>query len=86
MISNTTHSYLYSFSNIFNLNSIAYILLLIFILILSILVSFLPTIIAIRKNHVNVVAIFVLNLFLGWTFLGWVIALIWALYNSSNKS
>jgi hypothetical protein len=89
MVNTTTHSYFYSFSNIynvFNLNSLAYIALLIFVLILSILISFLPSIIAIRKNHPNVVAIFVLNLFLGWTFLGWVIALIWAFYNSPNKN
>ena len=39
-------------------------------------VYFLPTLIAHRKR--NSQAIFVLNLFLGWTFLGWVIALVWA--------
>jgi hypothetical protein len=37
-----------------------------------------PTIIAIRARKPNVGAIAILNLFLGWTFIGWVIALIWA--------
>lgn len=37
---------------------------------------FLPTIIGWEKN--NVIAIFVLNLLLGWTLIGWLIALIWA--------
>lgn len=40
---------------------------------------FLPSIIgAIRKKQ-NAGAIFALNLFLGWTLIGWVIALVWAL-------
>jgi len=37
---------------------------------------FLPSIVGSR--HHNASAIFILNLFLGWTFLGWVIALVWA--------
>jgi hypothetical protein len=39
---------------------------------------FFPTIIAGFRKHHNAAAIFVLNLFLGWTFLGWIGALIWA--------
>jgi len=39
-------------------------------------IYFLPTIVAGR--HHNSSAIFVLNLLLGWTFIGWVIALVWA--------
>lgn len=39
---------------------------------------FIPTIVADTRNHKNYFAILVLNLFLGWTFLGWVIALVWA--------
>jgi hypothetical protein len=39
-------------------------------------VYFLPTIVAAR--HHNSSAIFILNLLLGWTFIGWVIALVWA--------
>ena len=39
---------------------------------------FLPAIIAKRRGHHNSVAIFLTNLFFGWTFIGWVAALIWA--------
>lgn len=38
----------------------------------------LPTAIAVRRKHHNRVAIALLNLFLGWTFIGWVLALVWA--------
>jgi hypothetical protein len=37
-----------------------------------------PSIIAVHRDHRHAVAILVFNLFLGWTFLGWVIALVWA--------
>ena len=42
-------------------------------------IYFLPTIVANRSNHHNAAPIFILNLFLGWTLLGWVAALIWSL-------
>jgi len=40
---------------------------------------FLPTIIALVRQKRNTIAIFVLNFFLGWTFVGWVVALVWSL-------
>ena len=49
-----------------------------FVLGIIILVYFFPTITASSRKHNNASAIGVLNLFLGWTFLGWVIALVWA--------
>ena len=39
-------------------------------------VYFLPTYVGWSKR--NAVAIFMLNLFLGWTFFGWVVALVWS--------
>ena len=39
---------------------------------------FLPLIIAWWRRHHNTLAIFVLNFFLGWTIVGWVAALVWA--------
>lgn len=42
-------------------------------------IHFLPTIIAALRRGRNVVGIFLLNLLLGWTVIGWVIALVWAL-------
>jgi len=43
------------------------------------LMYFLPTIIAAARSNHDVAAIFVQNFFLGWTFIGWIIALVWAL-------
>jgi len=39
---------------------------------------FLPTSVASLRRHPNAMAIFLLNLLLGWTMLGWVIALVWS--------
>jgi hypothetical protein len=36
---------------------------------------FLPTIISIARKNNQALTVFVINLFFGWTFLGWVIAL-----------
>lgn len=38
----------------------------------------LPTVIARTRRHKNILPIFVLNILLGWTFLGWVVALVWS--------
>jgi hypothetical protein len=43
-------------------------------------IYFLPTILAAIGKNRNVIAIGVLNLLLGWTILGWVAAIVWALY------
>jgi hypothetical protein len=56
-------------------------LLLVLLLIPCGAIHFLPTIIAALRHGRSVVGIFLLNLFLGWTVIGWVIALIWALTN-----
>ena len=42
------------------------------------LIYFLPTIVALVRHKRNVVSILLLNLFLGWTLIGWIIALVWA--------
>lgn len=44
--------------------------------IILILLYFLPSIVGWR--HKNSTSIIILNLFLGWTFIGWVVALVWA--------
>ncbi len=46
--------------------------------IFTILFYFLPTIIAVAGHRRNAFPIFLLNLLLGWTFVGWVIALVWS--------
>jgi len=50
-------------------------------LLLVVLISaiyFLPTLIAFLRQHKNSLAIFLLNLLLGWTVLGWVVSLVWS--------
>jgi hypothetical protein len=39
---------------------------------------FLPSIIALARNKRDALAIFLLNLFLGWSVIGWFVALIWS--------
>lgn len=48
------------------------------LIILMLAVYFLPAIIAAMKEHHNFVAILILNVFLGWTLIGWVGALVWS--------
>lgn len=48
------------------------------IIVIGFALYFLPGIIAHWRDHPNENAIVLLNLFLGWTFLGWVVALVWA--------
>lgn len=38
-----------------------------------------PTLIGFLRGHPNMAPIFVVNFFLGWTLVGWVVALAWAL-------
>jgi len=46
------------------------------LLVISVLLYFLPALIAHNKRHAG--AIFLVNLFAGWTIVGWFVALIWA--------
>ncbi|HXJ85793.1 MAG TPA: superinfection immunity protein [Candidatus Binatia bacterium] len=42
---------------------------------------FLPSIIALARSKRDLMAIFLLNLFLGWSVIGWIVALVWAATN-----
>ena len=54
---------------------------LLFAILISLLslFYFLPFAIAFNRKRANSGAIFALNLFLGWSLIGWVVALVWAL-------
>jgi len=41
-------------------------------------IYFLPWFIAMLRKHPQVAPIFIINLFLGWTLIGWVIVLAWS--------
>ena len=55
----------------------------VFSIVLPIIIFFyfLPTLLACEKRKINAGAILILNLFLGWTLIGWVIAMVWAATN-----
>jgi len=45
-----------------------------------------PTLVAAERGHPNAGAILALNLLLGWTVLGWIGALVWALTGSAART
>jgi len=63
-----------------------FLLLLMFIIVAVICagVYFVPTFIAFARNKSNKIAILALNFFLGWSVVGWVISLVWALTNDTQ--
>lgn len=52
--------------------------------VIGIFVYLLPSVVAGLRSHRNVPALLALNLLLGWTIIGWVAALVWALYRSEG--
>jgi uncharacterized membrane protein YqaE (UPF0057 family) len=48
-------------------------------------VYIIPTVVALVKGHKNTAAIFIVNLFLGWTVLGWVVSLAWAFIDQQTR-
>lgn len=56
------------------------------LMITSIVIYMLPAVVAMMRSHRNTAAITVLTVLLGWTMLGWVVALVWAFTaNTSEK-
>jgi len=55
------------------------ILLIILICVVAFVIHFLPIFIAGNRHVENFWWIFLINFFFGWTVIGWVIALVWAL-------
>jgi len=45
---------------------------------------FVPTIMAWQRKQDNIIQIFIVNLLLGWSFIGWIVALVWA-YKPNDK-
>jgi T4 superinfection immunity protein/zinc ribbon protein len=51
--------------------------------LVSLFLYFLPAFLA--RNKPNFTAILLVNLLLGWTFIGWIVALIWALSSDPQR-
>ena len=51
---------------------------------LSAVVYFVPVLIGKQRNTENLEAIFLVDLVFGWTVLGWIAALIWAIYEEKQ--
>ena len=53
--------------------------------ILGLAVYFLPIIIAAVRHTKSLVGIILLNVLAGWTFIGWIIALVWSLTGNNQE-
>jgi hypothetical protein len=56
------------------------------LVLLALSLYFLPAIVAHRRGHHNASAITVLTLFLGWTAIGWIVALVWAYTATAERA
>lgn len=69
------------------LNQAGYVLALVtvygFAAVFALGAYFFPSIIGWLQKKRNLTAIFMLNFFLGWTVIGWIVALVWAFINDS---
>lgn len=50
-----------------------------------VVIYLLPTIVAIVRSRTNTGSILVVNLFLGWTLIGWVAALAWSVAHDDSQ-
>lgn len=58
---------------------------LIVIVVVAALLYFVPTIVAFARKHANVGPIAVINVFLGWTLVGYAVALAWAFMSQQQQ-
>jgi Superinfection immunity protein len=56
-----------------------HLLIVLLVMLVLCVPYFIPSIIAFYRKKANRAAILAVNVLLGWTFVGWVVALIWAL-------
>jgi hypothetical protein len=67
------------------MDEIKAIIIALVISMLLFVLYFLPAFIAKSRKHRNLTGVTLLNLFLGWTFLGWIVALIWSCINGPES-
>lgn len=56
-----------------------------FMLTALVCIYFIPAALAYHRRHKNRLSVLMLNIFLGWSGLGWIVALIWACTSSVEK-
>ena len=56
------------------------------IVAIFVLPYWIPTVVAFVRHHPSKGGILVLNMFFGWTFVGWVISLVWALSDNTGRA
>jgi len=54
-------------------------------ILLMLAIYLLPTLVAVIRDHHASAGVFLINLFLGWTLLGWLGSLIWAAIGPNNS-
>ena len=55
------------------------------LIVVGLAIYFLPALVAKKRRHPHVAAILVVNIFFGWTLLGWVGCLAWSLIQSQPR-
>jgi hypothetical protein len=65
--------------------SVIALVLLLLLCVIGFVFYFLPTLIAIFRHHHQWGAITIINVFFGWTFIGWVVSLAWAVSARSER-
>lgn len=52
----------------------------------GIVVYFIPTVIGALRQVKGLVGILLVNIFLGWTVIGWIVALVWSLVGAKGRA
>ena len=66
------------------MHDIGYALVFLSVAVLGIFLYFIPSVIAYSHNKKNAIGVLMLNIFLGWTIIGWGAALIWSFVDKEN--
>lgn len=52
--------------------------------IMAVIIYVLPSYLAFKRKHINKVAILIINILLGWTLIGYVLVLVWAIFGEGQ--
>jgi len=61
------------------------IVVTVIVLLLAVILYFLPVIVAYKRQHPYIIFILLLDLFLGWSLLGWAVAMVWSFIDVIDK-